>query len=332
MPGATVAASVRVKFSETAIDLERPPLSEIGHSRVDSSSRFRLDVPRTSSSRNDMFVGIALAPGFGVGWVNMDLDADQPAADITLEPEQVIEGRLFDVQGRPAQGVTVSVSAIERELVHETGRPIVGRLFEGLDSGWSSVSDMPAWPRPAITDANGRFTVRGVGRRLKATLTMIDPRFALQSIGVETDGAAGAKVVDVTLQPAKIITGRVTDAETGEPVPQARLLVSATGAGQLGSRLEQFRADAKGEFRVRPPLGDRFYVNALPADGKSYVETRKTIDWPKGAVEQSVELALARGATIRGKVLEEGTARPVAGAARELRHSFSGRCRPRGLA
>ena len=43
-------------------------------------------------------------------------DANQPEAEIRLQPEQVIQGRLFDLQGRPAQSVTVSVSRIQRIL------------------------------------------------------------------------------------------------------------------------------------------------------------------------------------------------------------------------
>ena len=82
----------------------------IGHADADGSGRFRLDAPRTSSSRNDEFMAVALAPGYGVGWAELDPDANQPDAEIRLQPEQVIQGRLFDLQGRPAQGVTVSVS------------------------------------------------------------------------------------------------------------------------------------------------------------------------------------------------------------------------------
>ncbi len=122
--GATVTTAVRIKFSETVAGSERPTLSEIGHVDADGSGRFRVDAPRTSSSRNDALLVIALAPGYGVGWLKVDADADEPAGEITLEPEQVIEGRLFDVQGRPVQGATVSVSSIERELVHDRGRPV----------------------------------------------------------------------------------------------------------------------------------------------------------------------------------------------------------------
>ena len=72
--------------------------------------------PQPSSAHHAEFGAVAIAPGYGVGWAELDPDEDQPIAEIPLMPEQVIEGRLFDVQGQPAPGVVVSVSAIWRTL------------------------------------------------------------------------------------------------------------------------------------------------------------------------------------------------------------------------
>ncbi len=41
---------------------------------------------------------------------------------------------------------------------------------------------------------------------------------------------------------------------------------------------------------------------------------KRIVTWPKGAVEQTVDLTLTRGAVIRGTVVEEGSGRAVAGA------------------
>ncbi len=131
----------------------------------DGSGRFRLDAARTSSSIHEQVGAVAIAPGYGAGWVDLDLDADQPTADITLRPEQVIQGRLFDLQGRPVQGVSVSVAAMGRVLRDPEGDPDDYGL-EGPDFlWWNHAKGLPAWPRPATTDAEGRFTVRGAGRR-----------------------------------------------------------------------------------------------------------------------------------------------------------------------
>ena len=60
--------------------------------------------------------------------------------------------------------------------------------------------------------------------------------------------------------------------------------------------------------------GDRPHVWAAAPDGQPYFNAGEHLAWPKGATEQSVDLALPRGVLIRGKVTEEGTGQPVADA------------------
>ncbi len=172
----------------------------IGEGRADGSGRFRIDAARTSSSQHESFGAVALAPGHGVGWVELDPDDDQPTADISLRPEQVIHGRLFDLQGRPVPGVTLSVTSISRESPQQ---PAGARSrFDGIYYGLTEASDFPARPRPATTDSEGRFTLRGVGRDLRAILAVHHPRFALENIEVETDGASESKTLTAGLAPS----------------------------------------------------------------------------------------------------------------------------------
>ena len=67
-------------------------------------------------------------------------------------------------------------------------------------------------------------------------------------------------------------------------------------------------------FRVNPFPGIRFSVASNAPGGAPYLYVSTSLDWPKGAVEQSVSLSLARGVVIGGKVTEEGSGRPIAGA------------------
>src|SRR6185437_7241648 len=87
----------------------------LGDARTDGTGRFRVDAARTSSARQELYA-VAMAPGYGVGWVELDPDHDQPAAEIALRPEQVIHGRVFDLQGRPVPDVRLSVSGIGSDL------------------------------------------------------------------------------------------------------------------------------------------------------------------------------------------------------------------------
>ena len=284
------------------------PLADV---RADDSGRFRIDAPRTSSSRHDGFGAIALAPGHGVGWVELDPDDEQPAAEITLRPEQVVHGRLFDLQGRPVPGVTLLVASIARDL---TPAPAGGRRrTEALYLGMRATHDFPAWPRPTITDADGRFTLRGVGRDLHATLALSDPRFAHQTILVDTDGTPGPKTLTAALAPSQIVNVRVTYADTGEPAAHAPLSVLASH-GRI-RRIDEAETDAHGRAHLNSWPADRTYtVQAYPPKGQPYLRTPGMIEWPKGALERSLDLVLPRGALIHGKVVEEGSGKPVAGA------------------
>jgi beta-lactamase regulating signal transducer with metallopeptidase domain len=325
--GAPVANAAVTVFTQPKL-FERPMLVLmfenpliIGEARSDGSGRFRIDAARTSSSTHDLLRITALAPGHGLGWVDLGPDAAEATAKISLPPEFVIDGRLFDVQGQPARGVKVS---------------IVWMLRSGEMEGMGFVSDSPqplsSWPAPAMTDANGHFTVRNVGRELRVLLAVDDPRFASLRTTVATgesvdpnpfgifrsiiklEAKPGASKLTLALEPAQIITGRVTYADTGNPVPHAPLSVSSTSDTQSGGRSSRFTADSEGRFRINPSSGDHFRVATQSPDGQPYLAVTKTVDWPKGAIEQTVEFALPQGRVVRGKVSEGGSGKPIVGA------------------
>jgi RNA polymerase sigma factor (sigma-70 family) len=285
--------------------------SPLGRARSDGSGRFRLDAPRVSSSRHYEFGAVAIAPGYGAGWVELDPDADRPDAVITLRPEQVIHGRVFDVQGRPVRDIEVSVESLALPAVNDPTRP------EGEEKGPYFLRDQPhgppAWPRPATTDADGRFTIRGVGRGLRARLAIDDPRFARLNLAIDTDASSAIKSLTMAVEPARIITGRVTYADTGEPAPHARVEVEFQRDG--GSAWAgDFETDAQGRFRANPRVGPHYSVMVFAPESTPYLTASKRFAWPKGALEQTVDLALPRGVLVRGKVIEEGSGKPIAGA------------------
>jgi RNA polymerase sigma factor (sigma-70 family) len=286
---------------------------ELGRASSDGSGQFRVDVARTASSRYDEFGAVALAPGYGAGWVELDTDSDQPVADIALRPEQVIHGRLFDLQGQPARDVKVSVTAIQR--LGPNSPTISLGDFDGPAFLWTHPDDLPGWPSPAITGADGRFTLHGVGPGLRVFLSVIDPRFSSPVLEINTDAASGTQPPSFALQPAKTLTGRVTYADTGKPVPHAQVMV--TGFGQASNGFERpfiAAADSEGRFRVNTGSGNTGRVSATVADGTPYLTDNRRITWPKGAVTHSIDLVLPRGVVMRGNVAEAGSGRPITGA------------------
>ena len=317
-------ASVMVYARSTALQMEdrtgRLYPKELGRASSDGSGRFRVNVPRNAASRHDQFGAVAVAPGYGTGWVAaLDPDADQPTADITLLPERVIHGRLFDVQGQPARDVKLSVTAIRRVLPDAPNRrqqDFDQDNFEGPAFWWAHPDDLPGWPSPAITGADGRFTLHGVGPGLRAFLSVVDPRFTNQVIEINTDATSTSPPLSFALQPARLITGRVTYADTGKPVPNAEVHVAGFDQFQpgVGARPIMIAADADGRFHANPGSGADGFVSAYAPNGQPYLPIARRIDWPKGALRLSADLALPRGSTVSGNVTEQGSGRPVSGA------------------
>ena len=297
-------------------DVVRPGSSgpaALGQANCDGSGHFLLDMPRISSATHHMVGAAAVAPGYGVGWVGLDVDADLPATEITLRPEQVIEGRLFDINGQFAQGVRVAVEAMGHP---QRGPEALPDGVQGGPSFWrgNHANGLHAWPKPAITGADGRFTIRGIGRNLRVSLLAEDSRFARQVLVIDTEGAAETMSITAAMEPAKVIIGRVTFADTGKPVPHAAVSVWAYRGGPAYP--SEYETDAEGNFRANPFSTDSYAVNVQAPTGQPYLSAATGIfKWTKGASERRVDLALPRGSALHGKVVEEGSRRPVEGAA-----------------
>jgi len=284
----------------------------LGHGATDTGGHFRLEASRTSSDGFFEVHALAAAPGFGLGWVDLNSDAEQPAADIRLQPEQIIRGRLVDVNGQPAGGVELRIGRVGKS--NNGGIPVLG-VYDGVNLGDDPPPEgLRAWPRPVTTDDRGLFTLTRIGRNLSAGLVVHDRRFAQQWLGVETDGRDGQKDVTLAVQPATIIEGRVLAADTGQPIPNAAITVAA-GRGPIGSwYVTKFRADAQGRFAANPSPGAYFHISVFPPKGQPYLVPENKFAWTKGAVKKVMDIKLPRGVLIQGKVIEEGTGRPLGGA------------------
>jgi RNA polymerase sigma factor (sigma-70 family) len=277
----------------------------LGRGHTDSDGRFRLDAARTSSvGFFDTVDALTTAPGFGLGWAQLNTDAEQPTAEIRLRTEQLIRGKLVDLNGQPAAGVELRVD----------------RFGEAKNLGfWSETSlhgsapeEARTWPRSPRTDDQGRFVFSGVGRGLFVSFVVHDLRYAQQWLSVPTDDREGPKEITLALQPAKIIEGRVLAADTGQPIPSAVIDVGADT--KTGSAISKFRADALGRFQANPHPADHFTVGVFAPEGPPYLPSRVGFAWTKGAVKKEIDVKLQRGIVIKGKVSEEGTGRSLAGA------------------
>ncbi len=224
--GAVVDLMARPRMPLTGAREDMEPHTLLGQGRSDADGRFRLDAARTASTRVFEVHAIARAAGYGLGWAALNPDADQPAADVKLLPEQPVRVRLVDVTGAPARGAEIRVESI--------GRPDNG-LLDGVIVWTNPPEGMRTWPRPVKTDDQGKATVPGIGRGLSVLLTVMDSRYARQDLRVPTSQPASDRETTLALQPGKIIEGRVLADDTGRPIPNA---VIAIAAGEQAARLQ----------------------------------------------------------------------------------------------
>jgi hypothetical protein len=289
--------------------LDEYPIRLMGQGETDQDGRIRLDVPRVSSTSVHMFVAIAAAPGFGLNWAKLNPDAEEPTAEIRLEPEQIVRARLVDVSGLPAAGLEVILSGIITDTRRAT--------WDGLHFWQTLPTGLRAWPR-LMTDSQGQLRINGIGPNVSINLNVRDIRFARQDLLIKAAETSSPKdkVTTLALEPARIIEGRVLAADTGLPIPSAIISATTRLHNEManGFMSAKFTADAQGHFQVNPIAGESYTLAAYPTGGEPYLIFDEDVPLPKGAIKVKHDLKLPRGVLIKGKVTEAGTGRPLAGA------------------
>jgi RNA polymerase sigma factor (sigma-70 family) len=277
-------------------DEARMRFTVLGRTRTDDRGNFRLRVPRSQSVQKlPVLPGqlIARGKGFGLGLHGLKLDADQKGVVVRLTREQVLRGRFLDLQGEPVKGLKLLCLGV----VEERKSGVVGVMRPATRLVW--------WPGPLVTDARGRFAVHGVGPKQRVFLAIRDDRFGPQTLELGA-GKGHPRELRRTLAPAKIVTGRVTYADTGKPAPGARIRV-----GRI-----QVRTGKDGRYRLNPPEELRYGQSllTLPPEGEPYLVLRKELLPARGAGGRRLDVALPRGLLVRGRVTEAGSGKPLAGA------------------
>jgi RNA polymerase sigma factor (sigma-70 family) len=294
---AEVAVLAARKISRRGGDLSSGGTEVLGCGKTDAEGRFLLDVPRTSSAQFRSVTAVARGVDHGLGWCDLNPDADKPTAELRLAREQVIRGQLVDLQGQSVVGVSVRVTSIGR---HTPGD------FKGVHAP-VDVKDLPFWPKPAVTDKDGRYELHGIGREVSAFLGINDDRYATQGFEVVTDAKDAAKMFDASLSPAHIIEGTITYADNGKPIAGARLTVYGGKSETDGLLGMDGRADEKGHFHLNPTPGNYFHLSVYAPAGEPYLTVQKRLKWPKAAVKQQVDFELPRGVLVSGKIAEART-------------------------
>jgi RNA polymerase sigma factor (sigma-70 family) len=299
LAGAPVAVAGLSRDVGRGGDLVTEQTHVIVQGKTDAQGRFRLKAPGANPAQFFNLYALARAPGHGLAVQKLNLAL--PANDVTLKlaPEHIVRGRLVDLQGQPAVGVTVLVNWVGQ---HRNGEPH-GVHFH------APPADLGVWPGPVKTDAQGRYAVRGLSRTEAVSLAARSDRFAPQTFYFDPPGLG--KEVNRSLASAQLIEGQVLQADTGKPIPYALLTVYSSdrelgSQGGLGGK-----ADAEGRFRLNPFPGKWFTVSAHAPVGEPFLSVEKRFKWDPARIKTRLDLKLPGGVLVRGKVTEAGSGKPV---------------------
>ncbi len=296
----------------------KPEYHIIGQARTDTAGHFVLE-PKSLPVGDEVCRIVAVAKHFGLVIQLWDRKASE--LEIRLPSMVLIEGRLLTPDRTPAADVVVKAIYLSRGKDYY---PIVDQFLAEKDYP-------PYWPRPARSNAQGEFTLDGVPAGCHLLLDLTHPSFAREDVTVDTDqgpteGTRGFEIPLLPptfthiLEPPRPVEGIVTTADTGKPL--AGVLVEVTPMDRHGGMPILTHTDATGHFRVSDKAGEHYFITVFPLPDSGYLaESVCGERWPQGAKSFVQDFKLARGALVQGRVLNNASGKPIAGASVEYHPS-----------
>jgi RNA polymerase sigma factor (sigma-70 family) len=309
---------------------------EDGAFRVELAPRY--EVPYGPVRRVLVAVGDGVAPD----WI----DPDQPGArgEVTLRlvKNVPIRGRVLTLEGRPVRGASLRPLFIETTPEEDLARVLAAYP---RDSGHAlntanKILPLPqgavpaGLPGPSTTDAEGRFTLTGVGRERLLSLRIEGDTIEHQTVRVvcrdgfdpkqlpkapdRTGGGLlrmGPRLYGPTFDhlagPSRLITGVVTEQGTGKPL--ARVSVNASGGGWWENHVRT-TTDAKGRYRlVGLPKAERYSLWFHAGENRPYLPGGIPVVGDEGVGPLTADFVMQRGIILTGRVTDKVTGKPVAG-------------------
>jgi RNA polymerase sigma factor (sigma-70 family) len=249
---------------------------------------------------------------------------------IRLPAEQIVRGRVIDLEGKPIPGVTVAAS-FRGGRTDAQGRPAPFDL-PPKDGGYMPNFAPSDHKNVAVTDADGRVTLRSLGRDWLYELSIRGPTVVngkaqlvarpakpeeVQATGIWDPKRGMPKQVrygsefTFVATPSKPIRGTVRDKGTGEPIVGARVFTPFTRDNDPQA---QTTTDAAGRYELTGLPGGKYAIRVGPPAGTPYLETEFRVEADRPGVEPvTADFALERQATVSGRVTDGATGRPVMG-------------------
>jgi hypothetical protein len=196
--------------------------------------------------------------------------------------------------------------------------------------------EIPALPRAATTDADGRFRLTGLGRERMAVLQIEGPTIATRQVRAVTRPGASLEIPEWkplgepgltrpavipyygatfthAAAPTKPVVGVVRDKDTQKPLAGVTVQSYKLAHNPLhGVDFIETKTDAEGRYRLTGlPKGPDNKILVIPRDDQPYITVHAVVPDSDGLAPVTVDFALKRGVWIEGKVTHKATGKPL---------------------
>ncbi len=263
---------------------------------------------------------VASAEGFGLDWIRLSELKDDSASLRLVKDDVPITGQVLDLEGKPVVGATVRAQSIRSNDNHDLSK-YLSLVKAGNGSNYRFDDYLFSPPLPVQkTDASGNFRLVGAGSSRRVDLNISGRAIEHADIHVVTkrmptsSGSENALRSDDYLvhganfkylaRPSRVISGVVLDSTTRQPLADVHVNLMFGASPAV--------TDANGRFELLGAAKQKQYqLAAFPTDDRHLVGSKRVLD-TAGFDPLEVEITVPRGVTVRGKVTEAGTGRPVA--------------------
>ena len=274
-----------------------------------------------------------------------DQTVDGRFVDLEGNPLAGIHVRVYALK-RPENGRSVAEWIADAKKKSPPQNP-GDYFYPGMDAGTSPFpAPFPAkWddgvlangslalPSDAVTDREGRVHFDGLGTDQLVIFDIEGPSIAkslvqvvardMQPISAQPSERIGlmagtyyGREFQFVAGPTQPIVGKVTDAETGDPLANVDVAIDRI-AGNLGVQTDLLiaRTDDQGCYQiVGAPRGGGHYVKLEPTLDQPYFPTGKELKPASGFDPITCDFSLRRGRWITGKITDHDLKAPIAGA------------------
>jgi RNA polymerase sigma factor (sigma-70 family) len=316
--------------TSTGCYLQGPVPARVATSGPDG--RFRFSVAR-SEAEPGVAEGtpmpaqvMAVAAGHGCAWAKLGPAATE--LSLRLVQDVPINGRILDTDGKPVAGARLTVARVAAPPGGDLGSTLAAvRKGEPYASAGDWAGPLPGRSAVLTTGGDGRFRLAGVGRERIVDFRVEGPAIASTFLGSVMTRAAEKIVVapdvagpytrvvygasfDFVARPSRPIRGVVRDKETGKPLARASVEGKPTAYQIDGDCKTLTDKDGRYELLGMPKM-ESYWLVVKPADGLRFQRQVEVRD-PPGLDALTADVELLRGLTVRGRVTDRETGKPVA--------------------